>query len=89
MGTTGAGSAVSIRTSLRRLVSPDEVAALGPQQLMTHETLSVGDIQRLVRDGGSWRLAFDTADPARDGDVLTGRATFVLGAHALAVLVPR
>jgi len=33
----------------------DEVAALGPQQLLTHETLSVGDIQRLVRDGGSWR----------------------------------
>jgi PAS domain S-box-containing protein len=35
--------------------SHDEVSVLGPQQLLTHETLSVGDIQRLVRDGGSWR----------------------------------
>src|SRR5580765_4893352 len=29
----------------------EEVAALAPQQLTTHETLSGGDIQRLVRDG--------------------------------------
>jgi glycogen operon protein len=41
-----------------------------------------------ARDGGSWRLAFDTADVLRGGELLAGQTTFPLGAHALAAFVP-
>jgi PAS domain S-box-containing protein len=61
--------------------SRDEVTALGPQQLMTHETLPVGDIQRLVRDGGSWRGTMTRT--RKDG------TTFPVAASVAAVLDPR
>ena len=35
--------------------SVEEVAALGPQELLAHETLSAGDIHSLARQGGTWR----------------------------------
>jgi PAS domain S-box-containing protein len=35
--------------------SRDELEALGPRELMSHETLSADDIQSLVRDGDTWR----------------------------------
>src|SRR4029077_6660142 len=60
--------------------SRDEVTALGPQQLMTHETLPVGDIQRLVRDGGSWRGTMTRT--RKDG------TTFPVAASVAAVLDP-
>src|SRR4029077_16939241 len=35
--------------------SVEEVAALGRQELLAHETLSAGDIHSLARQGGTWR----------------------------------
>jgi len=35
--------------------SREEVATLGPRELLTHETLSAADIQETVRRGGAWR----------------------------------
>jgi PAS domain S-box-containing protein len=35
--------------------SCDELATLGPQELMLHEALSSRDIQSMVRTGGTWR----------------------------------
>jgi PAS domain S-box-containing protein len=61
--------------------SREEVTALGPQQLMTHETLPVGDIQRLVRDGGSWRGTMTRT--RKDG------TTFPVAASVAAVLDAR
>jgi PAS domain S-box-containing protein len=61
--------------------SHEEVAALGPQELMTHETLSSGDIQRLVRDGGRWRGTVTRT--RKDG------TTFPVAASVAAVLDAR
>jgi len=35
--------------------SPEELAALGPRELLAHETLSAGQIHSTVRDGSTWR----------------------------------
>ena len=35
--------------------SPEELSALGPRELLAHETLSAGQIHSTVRDGSTWR----------------------------------
>ena len=56
----------------------EELARLGPRDLLSHETLAAGDIPSLVRDGGTWR-----------GTVIRTRAdgtTFPVSASVAAVV---